>query len=266
MAEGEATRIVVWGPSSAGKTMFIAQLYLLKELYMAEWSIRFLDTSKVFIDGMRDALKSRVVFPPATVASQIEVVEYHLTHLPTGREIHLLMEDRPGAQWERLDEEGRRRLAVADGLILLFDPHRELNQLLNEVARTLEQIQGARKQVGVGEVPRLDPRPYAICLTKADEMIRRPGDLALARERPDEFVRQRLMDRGYDAVLRQVEYFCCSYRLYPVSSVGVRMRWGVVEPVVFYDERMNLRPGWPTGPLNLMEPFGYLLQKIAEGR
>jgi hypothetical protein len=112
--------------------------------------------------------------------------------------------------------------------------------------------------VASGRIGRKDERPIAVCLSKADTLIRTPADFRRAIEWPDDFVREHL-DPG---LVRPLERLCANYRLFPISAAGVRLRYGAIEPVVFLDE--NLEPRICPGgrPFNLMAPFTWLLQQL----
>ncbi len=105
---------------------------------------------------------------------------------------------------------------------------------------------------------RKDDRPIAVCVSKADVLIESPQDLRRAREDPDGFVREH--DRM--GLVRALDRFCSNYRLFPVSAAGVLLHRGVIEPMVFYDEKLvpRVRPGGEL--LNLMEPFTWLLDQV----
>jgi hypothetical protein len=107
-----------------------------------------------------------------------------------------------------------------------------------------------------------DERPLAVCLSKADLLMESPEDLRLALEEPDRFVRPRLSRQ----ILAVLDQFHADYRLFPVSAVGVRLRWGVVEPAVFYDEALSPRIYPGAEPVHLVTPFAWLLDRAAARR
>jgi hypothetical protein len=103
-------------------------------------------------------------------------------------------------------------------------------------------------------------RPVAVCVSKADELIDSPAALRRAIADPDGFVRGL---RQMSSLVRGVERRCNNMRLFPVSAAGLRLRFGVVERVVFYDEifRPRLAPGGEA--VNVMAPFTWLLGQVA---
>lgn len=244
--------VALWGPSSSGKTAFLAQLYLQHSpewgVYPTAASLRFLELVRPFTETNR--------FPPATVApadEDVERVAYTFRHAISGREVDLVVEDRPGQESEDLADEAKRRFNEAHGLILLFDPETERRSLKGKIEWTLTRL-----NVAAGRGSKKDERPIAICLSKSDLLIHTPGDLQRATERPREFVLEKISGE----ILQWLDRFCSNYELFPVSSVGVRVRHGVVEPVVFYDENLMLRMGSDGSPINLLRPFTWLFDQI----
>lgn len=245
----EQQTVALWGPSSSGKTAFLAQLYSQRseqwEIFPTEDSLRFLDRLRPF--------REINCFPPFTVAGAVERVAYTFQNKSTKKEVALVVEDRPGKDSEVLTEDGKKRLNDALGLILLFDPEDDVRALEYKIEQTLTRL-----NVAGGRGTRKDERPYAICLSKSDLLIQTPEDLHRAVEKPREFV----LEKVTHDILGWVDKFCNSYELFPISSVGVRLRHGVIEPVVFYDEELELRMGSGGESINLMRPFAWLFDRI----
>ncbi len=265
-ASGEPpVQLALWGPSAAGKTVLLAQLYLYIEKAgsaedapadrkVAAWKILPTRKSRKFIDKMRDQMYRKNLFPPPTAVGGSERIVYNFRNVETGVKAALAVEDRAGVDFESLQKDAQERLRQAEGLVLLFDPTRDRTQLEIEVARTLEEVHVESDRDGD-----LDDRPIAVCISKADVLIHSPSDLDRARSDPDGFVRERV-----DPILVDVlERFCSNYQLFPVSAAGVRVRHGVVEPTVFFDESLTPRIGRTGRPFNLMAPFAWALDQIS---
>ena len=246
----ELQTVALWGPSSSGKTAFLAQLYSQRseqwEIFPTEEVLRFLD----YIRPYREIN----CFPPATVAGTVDRVAYTFQNKETKKEVALVVEDRPGGELVKLTEDGKKRLNQALGLILLFDPEDDPRALEYKIEQTLTPL-----NVAGGRGARKDERPYAICLSKSDLLIQTPDDLERARMKPREFV----LEKMTPDILGWINKFCSNYELFPISSVGVRLRHGVIEPVVFYDEELKLRMGSGGEPINLVRPFAWLFDRIA---
>ncbi len=242
--------IAVWGAPSAGKTALLTQLYL--EARGGGWEVLPSEKSQKFIDDMRNRMRSQQRFPPAT--STPEPIEYRCRLLGTQREFSLRLEDRAGSESVKPSEGMRRQLQEASGLVLLFDPLVELTELEDQISRTLEQVYLDRDSDGP------DSRPVALCFSKADFLIATADDLRLAREDPDGFIRRQERIQKLEGVVRR---FCSNYRLFPVSAAGVRLRYGVVEPIVFYDEALSLRLRSGGESLNVFAPFAWVLDEVA---
>lgn len=245
--------VALWGPSSSGKTAFLAQLYSQHspdwQIYPTPAALQFLDLVRPFTDTNH--------FPPATVApsteENVERVAYTFRNPKSGREVALVVEDRPGKESEDLSDEAKKRFNQAVGLILLFDPESDLRSLKGKIEWTLTRL-----NVAAGRGSRKDDRPIAICLSKSDLLIKTPGDLQRATEKPREFVLEKITGE----MVQWLERFCSNYELFPISSVGVRLRHGVVEPVVFYDESLMLRMGSDGSSINVLRPFAWLFDQI----
>ena len=257
--------IALWGPSAAGKTAFVAKLYIDAE-GDENWDVFPTARSLRFIKDMRELMRTKSQFPNATAFGNVEGIEYVFTHRKTGIRSLLQLEDRAGKESEELDDEAKagkvslkKRLTSAGGLVLMFDPMSDEAVLEARVSDTLELLNVARGRVG-----RKEERPIAVCVSKADTLIETPADYRRAIEAPDEFVRER--KHVSRALVRAFDRYCTNYRLFPVSAAGVRLRHGVIEPAVFIDERLESRICPEGRPLNLMAPFSWILGQLMGSR
>ena len=253
----EPWNIALWGPSAAGKTVFLAQLLRRSAIFEADWEILPTEQASRFLEivgSMMDLNR----FPSATAVTEaISKVEYSFRNKVNGGVASLVIEDRAGAESVELTEEGKQRFNDAHGLILLFDPDRVRWSLESDIERTLRKL-----AVAANRGTNRDERPIAICLTKADQLIETAEDLRRAIETPREFVFEKITDE----LAGWLAKYCTNYEFFPISSVGVRLRHGVVEQCVFRDELLELRLGSEGSPLNLVAPFGWLIDRISRGR
>lgn len=249
--------IALWGPTMAGKTMLLARLYLQSVEFDSHWEILPTPESSQFISDMRNAISRDNVFPEPTSLAHSEQVVYLFRNRQSGASATLSIVDRAGVHYQELEEQTRQHLAQADGLLLLFDPSREKETLKREVLRTLEHIYVSQ----AGQSGAKDERPYAICLSKADILLKSPQDHALACQQPHKFV----IERIEADLVGWLERFCRNFQLFPVSSVGVRVSEEDLEPVVFFDEKLTQRLAPDARPLNLIEPFSWLLAQLEAG-
>ncbi|HEX4960917.1 MAG TPA: hypothetical protein VF173_08770 [Thermoanaerobaculia bacterium] len=245
--------LALWGPSAAGKTALLAQLFLLPGAAEEGWEVFPTEASLPFIEQMQVRLQTENLFPKANVVKTVNKLLYHFVNRSAGTRAALQVEDRAGQESEEMNEEWQRLLNAADGLVLLFDPVRDRVKLRDEVLRTLRRLHVAGRREG-----EKDSRPVAVCLSKADLLIRSPEDALRARREPDAFVRERMVPE----LAGWIDRFCANYRLFPVSAAGIRVRRGVVEPVVFYDEGLQLRIGQGGEPFNLLEPFLWIFSQL----
>jgi hypothetical protein len=247
-------KLGLWGPSSAGKTAYLAQLFLHIPQLEEVWSVLPTEDSNRFMDSVQPQI-DRNRFPMATaVTTTITKVAYKFSNRKTGEEAELVVEDRAGEEFENLSGENRKMLNEVHGLMVLFDAEADSQTRRQMIQQTLSKL-----NVDAARGARRDERPVAVCLSKADRLIRTPADLAMAVEEPRQFV----LDRIDNDLLRWVDRFCSNYELFPISSVGVRVRHGVVDPVVFCDERLTLRVGGEGKPINLIAPIAWLFERIA---
>ena len=255
--------IAIWGPSAAGKTAFVAKLYL--DSKDDQWDVFSTGKSLAFVQDMRERIRTDNLFPIATTIGHVEGIEYVFTHKQTRIRWSLQLEDRAGQDSQKLeaaaqrDEKAgvvslKRRLESADGLVLLFDSLANTAAIENSVSNTLEILNVASGQVGLKE-----ERPIAVCFSKADVLIRTPKDLHRAIVHSDDFVRERVPP----ALLRPLDRLCSNYQLFPVSAAGIRMRWGIIEPAVFLDEALQPRISPDGEAFNLMTPFTWILKELA---
>jgi len=252
-SRGEPMRLVMWGPGGAGKTVFLAQLCVAPSSERTDWETFPTDGSVAFATEMRSTMNVDNEFPKVTQVGAVEEIVYCFTHQVTDERAELSFEDRPGIDYVDLELDTREKLAAADGLVLLFDPTVEPNELLDQVWRTLAFVH-------VRDAGTKDDRPIAVCMSKADTFIETPSDLRRAHEHPEEFVREHV-EADLDKALAD---FCKNYRLFPVSAIGVRLQHGVVQPLVFFDEMLTprVRSNHNSQAINLMEPFAWLLGEL----
>lgn len=247
-------QLAMWGPSAAGKTIFLARLASAAWADAGPWEVWPTGDLLAYSRAMRELIDQENRFPLAT-GPQPERIAYRFERKTDGLRAVLSLEDRAGSQWEELRDEVRTRLETADGILLMIDPLRDPALRDLEIRNTLDLL-------AVSRDGKPDGRPLAVCLSKADVLMESPEDLRLAREQPDRFVRLRL-SREILAILDQ---YHTDYRLFPVSAVGVRLRWGVVEPAVFYDEAPSPRIHPGAEPVHLVTPFAWLLDRAAARR
>lgn len=255
----KTVRLALWGPAAAGKTALVANLFL--DAHDPDWAVFPAQQSLEFVDSLRGRMKLGNQFPAATRVGEPQGIEYYFEHRASGIIASLQLEDRAGTESEALEAENlggktslKNRLGVADGLVVLFDPTKEPQHLESLVSRTFELL-----HVASGRKAGRDPRPIAVCVSKADLLIEHPDDFRKALDSPDEFVRERVA-----SVVGAIDRYCSNYRLFPLSAAGVRLRFGSIEPVVFIDEALEPRicPGGT--PFNLMAPFTWLLNQLTE--
>jgi len=250
-SESSEVQFTLWGPSSAGKTVFLAQLYVEATLNQKNWNVFLTPESLEFTENMRFQMRRHNKFPAATAVGELNNIVYHFQNTETNENFSLLIEDRAGADYELFEESAQERLRTVEGLILLFDHLRGAEVLEQELWDTLGKLQVANGH-------KIDDRPIAVCISKADILVQNMADYRLAKDAPDEFVREHLPAN----VLKVLDNFCSNYRFFPVSAAGLHIRHGSIEPTVFYDENLKARI-CPVGkPFNLLAPIAWLNQQL----
>ncbi len=252
-------RLTLWGPSAAGKTAMLAMLYLEASSQQSSqsdsWRVFPTEESMEFIQQKRHEMETMLRFPPPTQPGEGDRIDYRFCRSDGSQEASLCLEDRAGKEWEVLDDDGKRRIAEANGVAFLFDPTRGEKVLSEELCNTLEggHVAGRRGA-------ERDPRPIAVCLSKSDLLIETSDDLVWARDDPDDFVREHINPK----LLLEIDRFCLNYRLFPVSAIGVNLCRGRVEPVFFYDDTLTPRLLGRGKPFNLMAPFTWLINEVTK--
>ena len=246
-------KLTVWGPSGSGKTVFLAQLYWsISDSSNCDWDIFPGDKGLDFFEQMLDRMNSGNAFPPPTqVGDKLDII-CHLHNRSTGVEATLALVDRAGADYEGLHDDVREELLEADGIVLLLDPTRRDDRILQEITRTFD-----RMQLAAGRGIEKDPRPVAVCMTKADERIETPEDYRLATSDFDAFSRPYIEQN----LLKHLDRRLSRTSLFPISAAGLHLRHGAIEPVVFYDESLNPRINSGSS-FNLLAPIDWLIREI----
>jgi hypothetical protein len=242
--------IGVWGPSAAGKTAYLSQLYL--QLQDSPWTVFPTAAAEPFLQAAREYF-DRNEFPPATSINTQDVVAYALRSTDDV-EYFLALTDRPGVVLTNLERSLRDELNAADALMLLLDSQDDPQRLGSALDAVLSALHASAER-GTAR----DGRAVAVCFTKVDRLLTSVAELELAVGDPDRFVRSRIGDR-LDMVASR---FLDRYRFFPVSAAGVFVGDGVVEPATFYDEAFRLRLASGGRAVNLVAPFTWVAEQLS---
>jgi hypothetical protein len=247
----------IWGSASAGKTVYLSQLFMKhRHGGDSDWCVRLpagSDPETVqFYEARLERFKKDNAFPAPTSRGDVKEIVYHLVNERTGQRVGIAMEDRPGADFENVDADMARRLAAADGLLMLLDPRRDPADQTHEVLKTLLAMQQVRMDDG------RDPRPLAVCISKCDELVGSAEAYRIALQTPEMLPGIALATSVREALVHYFE----TWRVFALSAAGLRRRHGAVEPGVFYDESFKLRINADAEPLNLLEPLLWLLEHV----
>jgi len=110
--------------------------------------------------------------------------------------------------------------------------------------------------------------PLAVCMTKCDEKLTEPEQVIKAKVDPEGLIREILQPGRFDTILKLYRSYFDNVKFFPVSSLGLRMVYGAVAPVIFYDENGELavvsgsreeRDSWQ---INLTEPFVWIFETL----
>src|SRR3954470_7913974 len=77
-------KLALWGPSAAGKTALLAQLYIQSRRLPGDWEIFPTPKSKPFTDRLRPVILRDSLFPSATSVGSEEQIVYLFRHRPNG--------------------------------------------------------------------------------------------------------------------------------------------------------------------------------------
>lgn len=252
----KTTNITVWGPTASGKTVFLAQLFLEGARFESDWHVRpMTESAKAFMDGMRKKMRGQNLFPDGTTFEHTDDIELALINEKEGVSARLFMQDRAGGIYSAIGTEIVDILSSSVGLLLLFDPTRDEAVLEDEVWDTLSAL-----QMKLSSDQNRIIQPVAVCLSKADDYIKTLADYRYAIEDPDSFVRSYAKPK----LIELLDKYCENYILFPISSVGMKIHSSYVEPVVFYDDKLDSRiiPDDAVRSINLLEPFIWLIKNI----
>ena len=251
---GAPRPIVLWGLAAAGKTAYLAQLYLqLEHATESPWRVLPEPHSVETFTDLRARLQTANRFPAPTPVGRAQPIGCRLIHRETGAEAAIEVEDRSGEDYRANHPEAQAQLDRAEGLALLFDPLLDVHLQRDAFKDTLDRL-----SAGAPRVAGRDPRPVAFCLAKSDAFIRTAEDYRKALEEPDAFVRQRVAAD----ILLALEHHFARYRLFPVSAAGVRAEHGALEPAVFLDEALDWRLSSRGRPLHLLDPLVWIMEAL----
>ena len=255
--------ITLWGPTAAGKTALLSFLYLRSVASDSGWHIFQTKESEDEVRRQIDRIERNNEFPLPTLPSaekDAARISYDFKDLKSGMVVRLETIDRAGQKLvDKVDEETLKMLAESEGLVFLVDYDRGLREM--EVIDALGRIYVMFSEAP-GKRAQQDPRPLAVCLSKADQLIRRPEDLRRLQDDPEQFVRDHLSPE----LLQRISMFRSVVKFFPVSSVGLRVSYGSVQKSVFYDERLVLRVTKRGTPMNIVEPFVWIFEKLREAK
>lgn len=258
-------KLVVWGPTRSGKTMLLSQLVDLGDASLTDWRVRPADeATRASGEEKRRRISGDNHFLPPTREGKGVPLVYEFYRPSSGERFRLETDDQAGANFEDLGAEARASVAEADGLVLLFNGEDNTHELFQVLTNTLEKIH----ELVTDEDHALDPRPVAICLSKADTLLSSPADLRRARspEGASAFVEDWILAQRAQRLMLKVEKHCANPRLFPVSAVGVQLHHGALEPVVFYDESLVPRVIPGATSINLIEPFLWVYEEVVARR
>lgn len=256
--------LTLWGPSAAGKTVFLAQLDIAASANVhqdpnkKDWQIFPKSVSIDFTSAMREQMRKENHFPKATTGS---VEEIAFTFKKGNINATLKVDDRPGAHYEdyvslqsKADKtQMEAHLSQTEGFVLLFDPDAEIAKLAQQIWSTVERLGHD------------NTRPVAICVSKSDLLVETTHDYqAMTSADPKQqhdFVKNYLLSKD-ERLLDTIERYTTNYRFFPVSAAGIRHHYGIIEPVVFYDESFKPRICSEDKPINLLAPFFWVLDEI----
>ncbi|MBL8213833.1 MAG: GTPase domain-containing protein [Bryobacterales bacterium] len=242
-----ARTIGLWGRSEAGKTALLYQL--CTHVTQTGWQVFPNEAARPFLENAA-SLAAQNRFPQPTALGTRAQVVYDLCS-PQGQSASIHVTDKAGEELEELSDEVTAELNSCDGLLLLFDCMEPRSQLQTGLKRLLNSLHMAR-QAGAAR----NPKPIAICLTKADRLMETEADMHLAIEQPARFVSERI-DPAL-AVIAETRLSC--FQLFPVSAAGVFVKEGALRSATFFDESLSPRLATGGRAINLTAPIAFLLE------
>jgi hypothetical protein len=252
--------IVLWGPRSTGKTVLLANLYWRSSGLNPDWGIFPGQTSEEEQEELRkfsEQIQRRNEFPAPTkwVESEEQRISYGFRHKQTGREFSFESRDRGGFRFEgKMDAIALNGLYEAEGIVLLIDGDRGEEKEIDVTQALMQMNVRLFKETG----KRVDGRPLAVCLSKADQYATTPEEYRKLSQHSEKFVRERLSPQ----LLDDFDKFYSDVKYFPVSSVGLELSYGSIRKSVFWDEKLQPRVTGRGMPVNLLEPFVWIFERL----
>ena len=258
--------ITLWGPSSSGKTALLSYLYLRSKKVETDWQIFPTPSSVDQIIGQSHKILRDNEFPEGSNVEGTDI-SYDFNNARTGQRARMETRDRagilsqsrvPGRNRPGMDKELLASLVSSEGIVLFVDFGGQQRE--TEVLEALTQMHVAFSAER-NTTAQADPRPLAVCLAKVDRLLKHPEDLKRLQDAAgrEQFVRDHLSSD----LLGWIDQFHSTVRFFPVSSVGLRLRFGCLRKSVFFDERMVLRVTDLGTPINIVEPFVWIFETLA---
>ena len=279
-------KIGVWGPPSAGKTVYLwVYTYLiehLRQLKDREWHIETDDATHKALGQLRSRILNRDRNLPDSTSEEKEyrfVVSGYSSFWLGRLQASVMFTDWPG---EHLREDDRdagfyKELATCHAILCfidpLLDPRRVFRLNTDETPEDSEQWGFYQRKLEVLFRNLIEPEQeeryvrqiMAFLVTKVDHN-QRWWDL---RHRGEELLREIILDAG----MTMIENHCKTYRIFPCSSIGA-----VLSPTGIY-KRSNLEEDRSAGdsvpryrlqditnferkPFGVVEPMTWILEQL----
>jgi GTPase SAR1 family protein len=258
-------KVAVWGPSESGKSVLLASLDCAQH---EGWDISVQgDVFRRLV--LQPLTRNRPPKPTqVTTAAGANTVVCSF-YKPGAPPITAEIEDRAGEEWERAagddasDGKGVSLdiLAGSNAAVLLYDLE------ASNDAENMRRVQGICRRIKKLWQGR-DTNPLAVCMTKCDQKLTEPEQVLKAKADPEGMIRDILQPERFETVVKMYRSYFENVKFFPVSSLGLRMVYGAIAPVTFYDEQGELavvsgtreeRNSWQ---INLTEPFVWIFKML----
>lgn len=243
----------LWGASGSGKTIFLGRMLGVQDVNCEIHAGADNDSQK-FASDMDACFHGKAALPDATEGEGLQV-QYDLNY--QGQGAVLRVDDRRGEMYTSMHKKAVTQLVGSKALIFLVDVDAATPESRVSFFATLKKI---RAELSLSATQR-DNRPVAFCLSKVDTHIRDTTLLGMAQHDPDAYVERYC--RAATPLIRELKKYFGNVRMFPVSALGVKSRFGRVSSPVYIDNLgiSRVEDLDQYEPLNVVEPIKWLLQQ-----
>lgn len=252
---------MLWGDTSSGKTVYLAQLYLnLGATFNSEKTLLVphapsSDAKEYFKARQKEMLHDNEL-PAQTMTGNDTGLAFMLEDREKNESWLLNIRDRAGEDLVREHADVAQAFGASDGVIIFLNSI-DQDGLFAKVRDIVSEIYFQSTKSNVRKIP------VAVCVTKFDAHISNRQELELARTQHAAVV-ERVIEDGQLLTYINEQFENVAY--FPISSIGMKVNGDVASNVIFFDNQFNNRIviDDDVQKLNLLEPLKWLISQSVE--